>query len=130
MDPTEDPVETSERAPLSADRLDGLLRAFSAETRRMVVTYLAQHDSASVEELTDVVVGWSQVRDRPADADESWLQTYSDLYHHHLPVLANAGLIEYDPDTETATLEPLSDPASELHSTITELARVGRDEGE
>ncbi|MBV0900716.1 DUF7344 domain-containing protein [Haloarcula salina] len=130
MEPTEDPGETSEGAPLSADRLDGLLRAFSAEHRRMVVTYLAQHDSASVEELTDVVVGWSQTSDGSADADESWLQTYSDLYHHHLPALADAGLVEYDPDTETATLESLSDPASDLHSTITELARVGRSEDE
>lgn len=130
MDPTEDSGETSERSPLSAHRLDGLLVAFSAEPRRIVVTYLAQHDTASVEELTDVVVGWSRTRDRAAEASDRWDQTYANLYHRHLPALADAGLVEFDAAAETVTLESLSDPAAELHSEITELARTGRDEGE
>ncbi|WP_424003237.1 DUF7344 domain-containing protein [Haloarcula salina] len=128
MEPTEDPGEVSEGTVLSPDRLDGLLRAFSAEPRRMVVTYLSQHDSASVEELTDVVVGWSQTSDRAVGSDESWLQTYSNLYHRHLPALDDAGLVEFDPATETVSLEALSEPASELHSTITKLARTGRED--
>lgn len=105
---------------LSSERLDTLIRALSAEPRRMVYVYLTEHESAPVEELVDVVVGWSRARDRSAAAC-NWTQTHIALHHQHLPALAEAGVINYDSDQGTASIASLSPPATEILSTIADL---------
>lgn len=117
MDQHEQPAETS---GLSSDRLDTLLRALAAEPRRMIYTYLAEHDSATIMELTDVVVGWTRARGRNADTC-SWDDTRTALHHRHLPVLDDAGLVTYDADQQTATLASLPPSATEVLATITDL---------
>ncbi len=89
MDQHEQPAETS---GLPSERLDTLLRALAAEPRRMIYIYLAEHDSATVTELTDVVVGWVKARGRDADAC-NWDDTRTALHHRHLPVLDDAGIV-------------------------------------
>ncbi|MDS0222672.1 transcriptional regulator [Haloarcula sp. S1AR25-5A] len=105
---------------LTAQRLDTLLGVLSAESRRMVVAYLREHGTASVDELTDVVVGWSQARGNSAGGD-AWEQTRTVLYHNHLPALAAADLVAYDTDAETVEIAPLSSATTELLSTVQEL---------
>ncbi|EMA23669.1 DUF7344 domain-containing protein [Haloarcula argentinensis] len=117
MDQHEQPVETP---GLSSERLDTLLRALAAEPRRMIYTYLAEHDSASISELTDVVVGWSSARGRDTDAS-NWDDTRTALHHRHLPVLDDAGVISYDAVQRTATLVSLSPSTAEVLATITDL---------
>ncbi|MEF8828067.1 MAG: transcriptional regulator [Haloarcula sp.] len=117
MDQSEQSAET---ATLSSERLDALIRALSAEPRRMIYAYLAEHDSAPLEELTDVVVGWSRARGRDTE-DGSWDDTRTALHHRHLPVLDDAGVITYNPDQRTATLASLSPSTAEVLATITEL---------
>ena len=117
MNQREQPVETP---GLSSERLDTLLRALAAEPRRMVYTYLAEHDSASIAELTDVVVGWSSARGRDTDAC-NWYDTRTALHHRHLPILDDAGVITYDVDQRTATLASLSPSTAEVLTTITDL---------
>lgn len=117
MDQHEDSKETG---TLSSDRLDTLLRALSAEPRRMVYAYLAEHGSAPVADLTEVVVGWSRTRDR-TDTAANWTQTHVALHHQHLPALDDAGIISYDSHRGTATLSSLSPPVTEVVSTIVDL---------
>jgi hypothetical protein len=105
---------------LTAQRLDTLFDVLSAEPRRMVVAYLREHDAASVDELTDVVVGWSQARGNRA-AGDAWEQTRTVLYHNHLPALASADLVAYDTDAESVEIAPLSSPTRALLSTVQEL---------
>jgi len=119
----EQPAET---AGLPSERLDTLIRALAAEPRRMVYTYLAEHDAAAITELTDVVVGWSQTRGRATDAD-NWDDTRTALHHRHLPVLDDAGVISYDADQQTATLASLSPATTEVLETITDLDTVETD---
>jgi hypothetical protein len=113
----EAPVSTDR---LTAQRLDTLLDVLSSEPRRMVVAYLREHDAASVDELTDVVVGWSQARGDRA-ASDIWAQTRLALYHNHLPALASADLVAYDADEQTVEIASLSPPTTEVLSTIQEL---------
>lgn len=117
MDQHEQPAETPR---LPSERLDALIRALAAEPRRMVYTYLAEHDAAAITELTDVVVGWSRARGRTADAC-NWDDTCTALHHRHLPVLDDAGVITYDADQQTATLASLSPATTEVLETITDL---------
>ncbi|EMA21095.1 MULTISPECIES: DUF7344 domain-containing protein [Haloarcula] len=117
MDQHEQPVETP---GLSSKRLDTLLRTLAAEPRRMIYTYLTEHDSASIAELTDVVVGWSSARARDTDAC-NWDDTRTSLHHRHLPVLDDAGVISYDAAQRTATLASLSPSTAEVLATITDL---------
>ncbi|GCF12834.1 hypothetical protein Harman_07690 [Haloarcula mannanilytica] len=105
---------------LTAQRLDTLLDVLSSEPRRMVVAYLREHGSASVDELTDVVVGWSQARGERV-ADDTWEQTRTVLYHNHLPALAAVDLVAYDVDEQTVEIAPLSSATTELLSTVQEL---------
>ncbi|MDQ2071543.1 DUF7344 domain-containing protein [Haloarcula sp. NS06] len=115
MDQHEQPAETSGS---SSERLDTLLRALAAEPRRMICTYLAEHDSATVTELTDVVVGWLKTRGRDAC---NWDDTRTALHHQHLPILDDAGIVTYDADQQTATLASLPPSATEILATITDL---------
>jgi len=117
MDQHEQPAETS---GLPSERLDTLLRALAAEPRRMIYIYLAEHDSATVTELTDVVVGWVKARGRDADAC-NWDDTRTALHHRHLPVLDDAGIVTYDADQQTATLASLPPSTTEVLATITDL---------
>lgn len=117
MDRHEPSVETQR---LSSQRLDTLLRALAAQPRRMIYTYLAEHESATITELTDVVVGWSQVRGRSTDAC-NWDDTRTILHHRHLPALDAAGIITYDAAQRTASLASLSPSATEVLVTLTDL---------
>ena len=117
MDQHEQPAET---LALSSEQLDTLLRALAAEPRRMLYTYLAEHDAATVTELTDVVVGWVNARGRDADAC-NWDDTRTALHHRHLPVLDDAGIVTYDADQQTATLASLPPSTSEILATITDM---------
>jgi len=123
MDQHEQPAET---AGLSAERLDTLIQALSAQPRRMIYAYFTEHDSASLEELTDVVVGWSRAHGGDTDASD-WDDTNVALHHRHLPVLDDAGVITYDADQRTATRASLSPSTTEVLATITDLDTAGTD---
>ncbi|EMA07712.1 hypothetical protein SAMN05443574_10689 [Haloarcula vallismortis] len=117
MNQYEQPAETPE---LSSERLDTLLRALAAEPRRMIYTYLAEHDSATLTDLTDVVEGWTRARGRATDAD-NWDDTRTALHHRHLPVLDDAGIVRYDVAQQTATLAPLPPSTTQVLATIIDL---------
>lgn len=97
-----------------ADVDEGVMWAMSARERRFVLYHLLDEDRASVDRLADAVAGWmaatdTSVGDRPDQ--QSLEQT---LYHNHLPRLADAGLVEFDPDERVVTSESLSEPVRDL----------------
>lgn len=81
------------------DVRDEVFAALRDTDRRLVLYYLREHGSASVEELADVVTGWSSAGSRgmalPADRDD----VATALRHRHLPVLEEAGLVTRDDST-------------------------------
>lgn len=64
--------------------------------RRYVLYYLLEHRSASVEELADVVTGWSHAGTHGMADRADWDQVQARLSNVHLSQLAESGLVEYD----------------------------------
>lgn len=98
-----DPVASAE-----SETIDRIFGALADERRRIAVTYLATVDRAvSRDELVD------QVATEVADADRTGHDLHEQLavqfYHHYLPELEAAGLVERDESralvypTETAS---------------------------
>lgn len=75
-----------------ADELFGVL---SNAARRHILAYLIETPRTTIEELSDVLVGWAAAESGPVGPrDREPIQ--ASLYHVHLPALADAGLIAYD----------------------------------
>lgn len=83
-------------AILAADVDEDVLRALQVPQRRYVLYHLLDAGETPREELAEVVAGWmtaahGEVSDR---VEPDQLRTA--LYHTHLPVLADADLVEGD----------------------------------
>ena len=74
-----------------------------ADQRRRFVLYYLQDRSGPVEakELARQIIAWETDTTVSAVTDEACEEVISDLYHHHLPKLADAGVIDYDERTLT-----------------------------
>lgn len=82
-------------SPPDASVLDWLFRALSDSRRRFVLAYLldTENGAATFDELVDAVV--EAETHSPAPGRES---VAISLDHHHLELLAEKGLIEYERD--------------------------------
>lgn len=78
---------------------DVLLEAMANRRARYVLSYL---DSASVdvldlEELADGVAEWEVEAGVATDLEDCRHRVAVDLHHNHLPKLADAAIVDYDP---------------------------------
>ncbi|QLH77394.1 transcriptional regulator [Halosimplex rubrum] len=87
-----------------ASRLFG---ALADRNRRVVLYYLREHESASLETFADLVTGWTEAGPGP-DRSVAHDDVRIGLHHVHLPALDAAGLLEYDPDGGRVALAELS----------------------
>lgn len=109
--------------PSDGDSLDGLplhevddevFLALSDRTRRMALYYLRSRDRVDVETLADVVTGWSTAGRRGTANREDRDRVLAALYAQHLPLLSDAGLVDYDRGAGVVTVERLSEPVRSL----------------
>ncbi|MBX0295488.1 ArsR/SmtB family transcription factor [Haloarcula nitratireducens] len=129
MAPSNDrPLETS----LDAESLDSasirpppddLFRAVANTKRRQLLALLATQETIALDDLTDVLVGMATTTDGPAGPDE-WAQVKIELVHAHLPLLTEAGLVEYDEDSGEVRLRSLPDAVYELFEFADEYERA------
>ncbi|WP_327051532.1 DUF7344 domain-containing protein [Halomicrococcus gelatinilyticus] len=102
-DPHESQFETA--------AVDLLLSALSSECSRCVVNYFSESsgDVASVDELAEYVA------DRRIESDRYDVDRIATRLHHaSLPKLADAGVVEYDPQATTVRYRPRLAVAQEL----------------
>lgn len=94
-----------ENGRLENSSLDEIHRLLSEERRRCLVSHLASRAdaSAATDELVDAVVERESPRPGPANHRT---RVEIDLTHVHLPRLADAGVVEYDPVAGTVQYTP------------------------
>ncbi|WP_114578386.1 ArsR family transcriptional regulator [Saliphagus sp. LR7] len=71
--------------------------ALAALERRRLLYYLLAEQESSVEELATVLSGWNTTTTGTMHTAADWSEHRINLVHNHLPRLAEAGLIDYDP---------------------------------
>lgn len=81
-------------------RLNQYFDALAGERRRYVLYYLSRHGAASVDELARYVVAREAGRSPDSLTEGATGRVASELYHKHLPRLADYGLVEFDPRSE------------------------------
>lgn len=79
--------------PLTDSELMNLL---TSRPRRLLLSGLMAEEVMTFEEIVEFIVAHDPER-RPDDRDRVWAA----LHHHHLPKLAEVGLLEYDVRSET-----------------------------
>lgn len=111
----EDRVGERDPPPRLAE--DQFYRALAATQRRRLLYHLLAEKESTVEELATVLSGWEATTTgtmRTA-ADRSKLRLT--LVHNHLPRLAEAGLIDYEPPDEAVQL-------TSLHPQVADIIRL------
>lgn len=77
-------------------RVDEILSALSTKSRRYILYYLQEAETATLDDLTRQLVAW-ETNQPPADVAEGAIERKRvQVYHHHLPKLAESHLIEFD----------------------------------
>lgn len=92
---------------------DALFRALANPMRRRVLGYLLEREDATFEELVDILLGWVASEGAVVGPDER-RRLEIELDHHHLPLLADSGLVAYDREEMEVRLETLPDAVAEL----------------
>ena len=106
-----------------ADRLDDLARhaveddvyaALSHRDRRIVLYYVRWRREADVEELADVVTGWRTADVRGMATRVERDRVGIELRARHLPILDDAGLVDYDREVGTVGRRSLPETVDSL----------------
>ena len=89
-----------------ASSMDAVYRALAHGYRRHVIAHLTAGTTASVTELATEIS--EHERDRTVE------EIATTLHHHHLPLLAEADLLEYQPGTDDVALTEQGKRARQL----------------
>jgi len=94
---------------------DQFYQAMASTPRRRILHHLLTVRESTVEELTSVLSGWE------VTTAETTMHTPEDrsaikvrLVHNHLPTLADAELIDYEPDSGVVQVPPLNTEVKHL----------------
>ena len=77
---------------------DALFRVLSHRRRRRILWFLLERPETTITELADVLTGW-QLSDGADVGPEEHRAVMASLHHRHLSMLAESGLVTYDPET-------------------------------
>lgn len=91
-----EPWCSSPPASTQRTKIDELLTLLSHRRRRNVLYYLSEHDLASLDTLATTIAARELGIPSEGVPNADRQAVLVDLYHNHLPKLADRGLIEYD----------------------------------
>jgi len=78
-----------------------LFEGLSHKYRRYVLRYLSREGAAGVDDIVAQIAAWDT--DGTTNETDRRDRIRANLYHNHLPTLAEVGLIEYDTERERVT---------------------------
>lgn len=80
--------------------LDGVFGALAHQHRRYALVVLADHETRlTLLDLANEIMAREHVRAIDDLSEEMVENIHLDLYHRHVPKLADVGLVEYDRET-------------------------------
>jgi DNA-binding transcriptional ArsR family regulator len=95
--------DRSHRGPLSKDAIFSIL---SNQRRRYVIYHLAQSpDPVSLRDLAERVAAWENDVDVEDLTYKQRKRVYTSLHQTHLPKLDDSGVVDYDRDRGTVSLD-------------------------
>ena len=80
---------------------DAVFRALAHVRRRRTLALLFDGERLTVEELASLLAGWAVTEEGGIGTPSDRRQILVSLLHTDLPMLDDAGLVEYDPDEGT-----------------------------
>lgn len=113
--------------PSEPTRVDIVMETLSRWHRRRFLYYLREQESATCDELVDLLTGWATVDEDDVAGPTDRRQMAIKLAHVTMPKLQDAGLVRYDPATDVVELTELPDWLEGCLD-VTFAAEVGRPE--
>jgi len=95
------------------DDADRLFRALAAEERRLALVVLTEHHTLSLPDLAETVIEHRRARPVADLSAEDVKECYLDLYHRHVPLLEDAGLIEYEQERDLVRITGRGDDTAD-----------------
>ena len=74
---------------------DQVFRALSKQRRRSTLRILEREQAATIAEIAAEIAARQDEEASTDDRSDVVTAVRADLYHHHVPVLADAGLVHY-----------------------------------
>jgi len=110
-----------EPIPLSQATIHEL---FSNDRRRLIISYLVRDadGNATLSDLAEYVACVENGVDRCELSGSQRKRVYIALYQGHLPKLADAGVIQWDPDRGTARATTLAMPLAKIDHNVSRIA--------
>ncbi|AGN00436.1 hypothetical protein L593_02425 [Salinarchaeum sp. Harcht-Bsk1] len=93
---------------------DRIFRALASKQRRRLLSYLLDGEVRTVEELATALTGWQASESGSMQTAADREQVRIELFHSHLPLLDEVGLIAYDRDRDVVRIESLDPVVEEL----------------
>ena len=89
---------------------DALFDALSDEYRRYFLYLLLEDDPVSGDELREAMADWVALAGSPTTVDHLAIR----FYHVDVPIMLQAGLVRYDPATDSFALDAVSAEVREI----------------
>lgn len=97
--------------------IDRFFDALGKTRRRVILRSLTDTENANLHQLAESIAEYEE-----GESSEEQIESIRlDLHHHHVPKLAEYGLISYDTRTNMMALEPLPETAQEILDLVNDL---------
>lgn len=106
-----------------------VVEVLSAPIPRYTVRYLLEAETATLEELADVVTGWENADTGAVASKTDRDRLRIDLYHVHLPRLDAMDVVAFDPTEKTASLAAAPDTIEPILEWVDQMAIGDRSDG-
>ncbi|WP_306057349.1 DUF7344 domain-containing protein [Natronococcus wangiae] len=102
----DDKRSAPDRSRADRDTIDDAFSVLRDQDRRYALYFLLEHETASLEEIADVVTGWTRASEYGMAGRNTRDRVHADLLHRHVPAMVAADVVGYDEETDTLSFAP------------------------